>query len=111
MGLLLGSTTRSEPAVSIYARQQEEGVELWSRENLPLLKATRPAELYVGSLSEGSKVDVKMLKRLGEDVGKTVTNLSIDQLQAANVDELMEALSLFADSHWRNAVDEADAFI
>ena len=74
-------------------------MELWSRENLPLLKATRPAELYVGSMSEGSKVDVKMLKRLGEGVGKTVTNLSIDQLQAATVDEFMEALSLFANSH------------
>lgn len=37
-----------------------------------------------------------MLKHLGEDVGKTVTTLSVDYLQAASVDEVKDAFSLFS---------------
>lgn len=79
-------------------KKPSEGTLLCLHENLPSLKAIRPSALRAADVDDaGPGVDIEMLKCLGEGVGATIVSLSVANAHAANVTELKEAFSVFAD--------------
>lgn len=92
---------KNVPVAFVKLKERESEGAFFSPENLPLLKtiddSSSETKLVVRSFRRnlGGVVDIRMLRRLAEDVRDTVDELNISNLGASSMIELQETFSLF----------------